>query len=187
VLFNQASTGRVSGISYHMPGFRIRGQALGNHYKWGSIIKQIDYEQSRDGQAIRQANHRTTATYGQKGAGGDERNHQRHQSTKRGVEHDYRQSEKPGNIPHYQSTGIGGANSPAKQTANEHGFDVQRAKDASEDMDRHLSGLRYSGSSGGHHVNPVAFIPPVSDEEDATDNKRKWKNRDEKRKIGRGI
>jgi hypothetical protein len=186
VLFNQASTGRVSGISYHVPGFRIRGQALGNYYKWGSIIKQIDYEQSRDGQAIRQANRRTTAQYGQKGAGGDDGNHQRHQSTKGGVDQDYGRSAKPGSIPHFQNAGIGGANSPAKQTANEHGLDLQRAKDASEDMDRHLHGLRHTGSSGSHHVNPAAFIPPVSEEE-ATDNKRKLKNRVERRKIGRGI
>jgi hypothetical protein len=27
----------------------------------------------------------------------------------------------------------------------------------------------------------------VIDEDEVTDNKRKWKNRDEKRKIGRGI
>ncbi len=187
VLFNQASTGRVSGISYHMPGFRIRGQALGNHYKWGSIIKQIDYEQSRDGQAIRQANRRTTAQYGQKNGDGSERNHQQSQSTKGGVDQDYGRSAKPGSIPRFQNAGIGGANSPAKQTANEHGFDLQRAKDASEDLDHHLSGLRHSGSSGGNHVNPAAFILPVSDEDEATDRKRKWKNRDERRKIGRGI
>jgi len=64
VLFNQASTGRVSGITYQIPGFKIRGQALGNQFKFGSIIKQINYEQSRDGQAISQANDRTRARYG---------------------------------------------------------------------------------------------------------------------------
>jgi hypothetical protein len=64
VLFNQASTGRVSGITYLIPGFKIRGQALGNQFKFGSIIKQITYEQSRDGQAISQANNRTRAKFG---------------------------------------------------------------------------------------------------------------------------
>lgn len=64
VLFNQASTGRVSGITYMIPGFKIRGQALGNQYKFGSIIKQINYEQSRDGKTIRQANGRTRAKFG---------------------------------------------------------------------------------------------------------------------------
>jgi hypothetical protein len=65
VLFNQASTGRVSGITYLVPGFKIRGQALGNQFKFGSIIKQINYEQSRDGQAIYQANCRTRARFGE--------------------------------------------------------------------------------------------------------------------------
>lgn len=64
ILFNQASTGRVSGISYQIPGFKIRGQALGNQFKFGSIIKQINYEQSRDGQAIYQANSRTREKFG---------------------------------------------------------------------------------------------------------------------------
>jgi hypothetical protein len=64
VLFNQASTGRVSGITYLIPGFKIRGQTLGNQFKFGSIIKQITYEQSRDGQAISQANSRTRTKFG---------------------------------------------------------------------------------------------------------------------------
>jgi hypothetical protein len=64
VLFNQASTGRVSGITYLIPGFKIRGQALGNQFKFGSIIKQLNYEQSRERQAINQANSRTQAKFG---------------------------------------------------------------------------------------------------------------------------
>jgi hypothetical protein len=74
VLFNQASTGRVSGITYQIPGFKIRGQALGNQFKFGSITKQINYEQSRDNQAIHQANNRTRARFGKtekKGYTGD--------------------------------------------------------------------------------------------------------------------
>jgi hypothetical protein len=66
VLFNQASTGRVSGITYQVPGFKIRGQALGNQFKFGSITKQINYEQSRDGQAIHQANSRTRQRFGER-------------------------------------------------------------------------------------------------------------------------
>jgi len=64
VLFNQVSTGRVSGITYQIPGFKIRGQALGNQFKFGSIIKQLNYEQSRESQAINQANSRTRAKFG---------------------------------------------------------------------------------------------------------------------------
>ena len=64
VLFNQASTGRVSGITYQIPGFKIRGQALGNQFKFGSIIKQLHYEQSRESKAISQANSRTRERFG---------------------------------------------------------------------------------------------------------------------------
>lgn len=64
VLFNQASTGRVSGITYLVPGFKIRGQALDNQFKFGSIIKQLKYEQSRERKAINQANSRTQSKFG---------------------------------------------------------------------------------------------------------------------------
>ncbi len=63
LLFNQASTGRVSGITYFHNGFKIRGQALGNRFKWGEIIRHIDYEQGRDSAAIRAANDSTRAKY----------------------------------------------------------------------------------------------------------------------------
>jgi len=63
-LFNQASTGRISGITYFYAGFKIKGQALGNSFKWAELIKSIDYEQIRDGQAISEANDRTKKLYG---------------------------------------------------------------------------------------------------------------------------
>ena len=65
LLFNQASTGRVSGITYFINDFKIKGQALGNRFKWAELIKYIDYEQNRDGQAISLANDRTKARYGE--------------------------------------------------------------------------------------------------------------------------
>jgi hypothetical protein len=64
LLFNQASTGRVSGITYFYGDFKIKGQALGNRFKWAELLKTLDYEQGRDGQAIRQANERTRGIYG---------------------------------------------------------------------------------------------------------------------------
>lgn len=64
-LFNQASTGRVSGITYFYGGLKIRGQALGNRYKWAELIKTITYEQGKHGQGISQANDRTKAKYGE--------------------------------------------------------------------------------------------------------------------------
>jgi hypothetical protein len=59
ILFNQASTGFVSGISYSYEGMIITGAKLGNDYKWASIKNSINYEQERDRAAIHQANDRT--------------------------------------------------------------------------------------------------------------------------------
>jgi len=59
VLFNQASTGYVSGISYGYEGIIIKGAKLGNDFKWGSIKNSINYEQERDRTTIHQANDRT--------------------------------------------------------------------------------------------------------------------------------
>ena len=64
-LFNQATTGRVSGITYFYNGLKVRGQALGNRYKWAELIKTITYDKGKHGQGISQANGRTTAKYGE--------------------------------------------------------------------------------------------------------------------------
>ena len=59
VLFNQASTGFVSGISYGYEDMQFKGAHLGNAYKWQAIKNAISYEQERDRTAIHQANVRT--------------------------------------------------------------------------------------------------------------------------------
>lgn len=56
VLFNQASTGYVSGISYGYKGMTIKGAKLGNDFKWCSIKNKIDYNQVRDREVIQQIN-----------------------------------------------------------------------------------------------------------------------------------
>lgn len=61
VLFNQASTGFVSGISYGYEGMQFKGAHLGNAYKWQAIKTATGYEQERDGTAIHEANVRTTS------------------------------------------------------------------------------------------------------------------------------
>ena len=61
-IFNQASTGRVTGITYQYQDFKVTGKALGNRYKWGELIKQLDYEQERDHRSVSQRNGRTAAT-----------------------------------------------------------------------------------------------------------------------------
>lgn len=62
-LFNQATTGRVTGITYFYDGFKIKGQAMGNRFKWAEIVKLVNYEQDRDRETISKANGRTTAKY----------------------------------------------------------------------------------------------------------------------------
>jgi hypothetical protein len=59
VLFNQASTGHVSGISYSYQGIIVKGAKLGSDFKWPSIKNKINYEQERDRAAVHQANART--------------------------------------------------------------------------------------------------------------------------------
>lgn len=65
LLFNRASTGRISGITYFHENFKSKGQALGEKFKWMEIVKQLDYEQDRDGSAVSQENRRTKERYGE--------------------------------------------------------------------------------------------------------------------------
>ncbi len=61
ILFNQASTGYVSGISYSFKGMIFTGSKLGNDFKWTSIKNNIDYGQEKDRVIIQEANVRTKA------------------------------------------------------------------------------------------------------------------------------
>lgn len=63
--FNQASTGRVSGISYLYDGFKAKGQALGNKFKFLNIAKKLNYGQETDHQRISAANERTRNRIGE--------------------------------------------------------------------------------------------------------------------------
>ena len=63
-LFNQASTGKITGITYFHNGFKIKGKVLGNQFKWSELLKRINYEQVRDSKAVSEANSRTRAIYG---------------------------------------------------------------------------------------------------------------------------
>lgn len=68
-LFNTSpTTGRVSGITYFYKDFKATGKGLGNRFKWGEISKHTNYEQSRDSEAVSQANSRTRGKYGGLGA-----------------------------------------------------------------------------------------------------------------------
>ena len=69
VIFNQASTGYVSGISYSYQGMVIQGSKLGNGFKWSTIKNIINYEQERDRQRIHETNVRSEYAIDQLRAG----------------------------------------------------------------------------------------------------------------------
>jgi hypothetical protein len=69
VLFNQASTGYVSGISYSYQGMVMQGSKLGNAFKWSTIKNIINYEQERDRQRIHETNARSEHAINQFRAG----------------------------------------------------------------------------------------------------------------------
>ncbi len=63
-LFNQASTGRVSGITYFFKDFRAKGQGLGNQFKWAELIRKVPFDPQIDSAAIAEANNRTMGKFG---------------------------------------------------------------------------------------------------------------------------
>jgi hypothetical protein len=65
LLFNQATTGYISGITFFYKDFKAKGQALGSRFKWMEIVKQLNYDQNRDRKSIIEANGRTKAKYGE--------------------------------------------------------------------------------------------------------------------------
>jgi hypothetical protein len=69
VLFNQASTGYVSGISYSYQGMVMQGSKLGNAFKWSTIKNTVNYEQERDRQRIHETNVRSEYAISQLRAG----------------------------------------------------------------------------------------------------------------------
>jgi hypothetical protein len=71
VLFNQASTGYVSGISYGYKGMIVKGAKLGNDFKWSAIKNKINYEQERDRTTIYEANVRSKSAIDKLRAGNE--------------------------------------------------------------------------------------------------------------------
>src|SRR5687767_254059 len=70
VIFNQASTGYVSGISYTYQGMVMQGSKLGNGFKWSTVKNTINYEQERDRQRIHETNVRSEYAINKLRAGG---------------------------------------------------------------------------------------------------------------------
>jgi hypothetical protein len=63
-LFNQATTGRVSGITYFFKDFKAKGQGLGNQFKWAELCRKILFDLQFDSGAIAEANSRTIEKFG---------------------------------------------------------------------------------------------------------------------------
>jgi hypothetical protein len=63
VLFNQAPTGYISGISFGYEGMLFKGGSLGNAFKWNNIKNSIDFDLERDRKSIIQANARTRSIH----------------------------------------------------------------------------------------------------------------------------
>src|SRR5690606_34285694 len=62
ILFNIASTGYVSGVSFSYNGVVMKGAKIGNDFKWTTLKNKNDNEQERDQTTIHQTNLRTHAT-----------------------------------------------------------------------------------------------------------------------------
>jgi hypothetical protein len=56
------TTGRVSGISFKYEGVIYKGSSLGKRFSWNSIVKHIDYEQTRDRAIVLENNNAVGAT-----------------------------------------------------------------------------------------------------------------------------
>ncbi len=83
ILFNIASTGYVSGVSFSYNGVVMKGAKVGNDFKWTTLKNKIDYEQERDCTTIHKTNLRTNAILA------DERsNGQHHQGNKNHAQRD---------------------------------------------------------------------------------------------------
>src|SRR5690606_22309256 len=175
VHFNQPSTGRVSGITYFMDDFRAKGQALGNRYKWANIIKTLDYEQTRDGQEISQANSGTKARYGEGKAGS---------SAELGLHRENPTNHQGGTEgPKQKPTNHGGWN--PKETGdsghwnNDHGKYFNETGEAAgkneEAVDDHLLHVDRSAPGLHHGLNFKALDVDIGPEEENDNRRRKRK------------
>lgn len=167
LLFNQSkSTESVSGITYVMDGFVAKGQKLGNMFKWNSINQKIQYEQSRNGETVRQANERTRTRFEDLLAQRDARNKKGNPATR--STSGYPKTDHYGYQERWATSGSGNNSSGAfgdKESLSENG---KADRDRVPDLISPLFGT----SSG------VAGWAPHDDvDEDELKRKRKWRRR----------
>ena len=88
------TTGRVSGISFNYQGIVYKGSTLGKNFSWTSIVKQIDYEQTRDRSVILSTNgkERGTDKIGEGNHNGTVKVEPRNNRTAKGTENSAQQS-----------------------------------------------------------------------------------------------
>ena len=88
------TTGRVSGISFNYQGIVYKGSTLGKNFSWNSIVKQIDYEQTRDRSVILSTNgkERGTDKIGEGNHNGTVKVEPRNNRTAKGTENSAQQS-----------------------------------------------------------------------------------------------
>lgn len=172
-LFNQATTGRITGITYFHEGFKVKGQALGNRFKWAEVIKIANYEQDRDGKAISEANDRTRAKYGQsEPAAGERTRSERTRSERTGdpgaALPDAAELAERGEIDEQYSRGTGkdvAADEPAGTGSNAANGGMEKASEAT-DADRVLL-----DNWGNVYIPP--FAVGIADDEDDALRRRK--------------
>lgn len=166
LLFNQSkNTGRVSGITYVMDRFIAKGQRLGNGYKWNSINQKLQYEQSRDGETVRQTNDRTRARFEDLLTQRESRNKKGNSATKSGTEYP-----KAGHYGHQERWETAGSGDSPSRT-----FSDKESLSENENTDRdflsHAIGSLLSSSGG------VAGGVSHSDVDDEDELKRKRRRR----------
>ncbi|UCS92505.1 relaxase/mobilization nuclease domain-containing protein [Echinicola marina] len=184
VLFNQASTGRVSGISYLFDGFTAKGQALGNQFKWGNVSKKLNYEQTRDSKEISKANEQTRAKYPSGASKGQDRISGTDKvlgGTSAKPSADHKESE--GFVQSDQQHSLTTAETRSQDGSAYQGTDWAKGIPFSDDTGRENSLFSAYGAIAGlsQLLGPV---PATGNLEEAPQRKRKKKK---KKSYGRGI
>ena len=167
-LFNQAYTGTVSGITYMIPRFKIRGQALGNQFKFGSINKQINYKQNRDGKATNQVNSQTREKFGtskKEGYAGNQSFHQRND----GIDlNDHSKARQNSRFSTNTSTG-----NYSNKTEDIKGG--KEPEDQSMDFEGHIR-LTANAPINAHHILQIILsdVPVATDAKKKREENKKW-------------
>ncbi|MEP2670483.1 MAG: relaxase/mobilization nuclease domain-containing protein [Cyclobacteriaceae bacterium] len=174
-LFNQASTGYVSGISYGYEGIIIKGAKLGNDFKWGSIKNSINYEQERDRTTIHQTNDRTKSINSDAGtsAGHSARNSKTVQQGRTKRQPVFKQSENSELHDSGSSEQSRGTKQPTRSTEREDDNIIKTVPKKSKGLD--LAAL-LDGPSNGNPVHPD-YQPDLANEFLKSKKRRKKRRR----------